>query len=175
MDICCCRFFWLRKSILLHYYLVRILLYVMCHQKMPIFIWEVSVVQLELAVVSAWTVGIWVGEKKSSRSCFRRFLQAPASPPPMGPTSLLEWGGDSSSCLDGLCKPSRAGCMFRAGGPSAASTRVPCLVYRLVQQFIAFQCCCYTLRATALTFAVLKALNTWNTITSVNLCWNPSP
>lgn len=113
--------------------------------------------------------------KKSSRSCFRRFLQAPASPPPMGPTSLLKWGSDSPSSLDGLCKPSRAGCTFRAGGPSAASTRVPCLMYRLVQQFIAFQCCCYMLRATALTFAVLKALNTWNTITSVNLCWNPSP
>lgn len=99
--------------------------------------------------VSIGCVGICLGKKKSFRSCLRRFLWDLASPPAMGTTSLPKWDGNSPSSLENLCKPNRAHCTFGKGGPSAASTRVPCLTYHVVQQFIAFQCCCM-LRATAL-------------------------
>lgn len=68
--MCCCRFFWFRKSILLNYYLVHIL-YIMCHQKMPIFISEVSVIQLELAVVSVQAVGICSERENKFQKLFK--------------------------------------------------------------------------------------------------------
>lgn len=116
--------------------------------KMPIFIWEVSVTQLELAFVSAQAVGICSGQKKFQK-LFQEISVSSCLLSAGGYYLPAEGDGGSRSALDSLCKPNRARCALGKGGPSTASTRVPCLMYHLVQQFIAFQCCCM-LRATAL-------------------------
>lgn len=99
--------------------------------------------------VSIGCVGICLGKKKKFQKLFQEISVSSCHLSAMGTTSLPKWDGNAPSSLESLCKPNRARCTFGKGGPSAASTRVPCLTYHVVQQFIAFQCCCM-LRATAL-------------------------